>query len=133
MGIGAATYALHGGSADTLLKNANIARYATKKECRSRALLFQPSMRSEIDRRTDMIGFATNALASDDNSPFYQPKICLTTGAINGFEAILRWRDAAKNIQSPMAIYAAVEDMNVAKAVSEGRQGRATEAKARRE
>src|SRR3546814_8259529 len=87
MSIGAATYPLHGGSADTLLKNANIARYATKKEGRSRALLFQPSMRSEIDRRTAMIGFATNALASDDISPFYQPRICLTTGAIHGFEA----------------------------------------------
>src|SRR3546814_3507556 len=86
MSIGAATYPLHGGSADTLLKNANIARYATKKEGRSRALLFQPSMRSEIDRRTAMIGFATNALASDDISPFYQPKICLTTGAIHGLD-----------------------------------------------
>src|SRR3546814_16806377 len=107
MSIGAATYPLHGGSADTLLKNANIARYATKKEGRSRALLFQPSMRSEIDQRTAMIGFATNALASDDISPFYQPKICLTTGAIHGFEALLRWRDAANNIKSPLAISAA--------------------------
>src|SRR3546814_434798 len=36
MSIGAATYPLHGGSADTLLKNANNARYATKKEGRSK-------------------------------------------------------------------------------------------------
>src|SRR3546814_9085847 len=97
---------------------ANIARYATKKEGRSRALLFQPSMRSEIDRRTAMKGFATNALASDDISPFYQPKICLTTGAIHGFEALLRWRDAAKIIQSPLAISAAYADLNIEQALS---------------
>src|SRR3546814_3294951 len=106
MSIGAATYPLHGGSADTLLKNANIARYATKKEGRSRALLFQPSMRSEIDRRTAMIGFATNALASDDISPFSQPKICLTTGPLHGFEAFTSWRDAANTTQSTLAISA---------------------------
>src|SRR3546814_2560351 len=107
MSIGAATYPLHGGSADTLLKKANIARYATKKEGRSRALLFQPSMRSEIDRRTAMIGFATNALASDDISPFYQPKICLTPAAFLGFEPFFPWPVAAKTIQSPLAISAA--------------------------
>src|SRR3546814_11618673 len=81
-------------------------------------------MRSEIDRRTAMIGFATNALASDDISPFYQPSICLTTGAIHGFEALLRWRDAAKNIQSPLAISAAFEDLKVAQAISERMQDR---------
>src|SRR3546814_20430719 len=97
MSIGAATYPLHGGSADTLLKNANIARYATKTEGRSRALLFQPSMRSEIDRRTAMIGFATNALASDDNSPFYQHQFYPHPPPIHGYSHLLTGPTAPTN------------------------------------
>src|SRR3546814_15410215 len=71
-----------------------------------------------------MIVSATNDVASDDISPLYQPKIFLTTCAIHGFEALLRVRDAAKNIQSPLAISAAFEDLKVAQAISERMQDR---------
>jgi len=34
--------------------------------------------------------------------PYYQPKICLGTGAVSGYEALARWRDPIKGIIPPI-------------------------------
>jgi diguanylate cyclase (GGDEF)-like protein len=122
--IGAALYPDHGKSAKALLKSADTALYAAKKESRARALTFAPEMRSELDRRTAMINLAREALARDDIVPHYQPKICLQTGAVKGFEALLRWRDTGGAIQLPAAIAAAFDDREISQALSERMQDR---------
>jgi len=122
MSIGAAIYPNDGDDAEMLLKNADTALYAAKIERRGRTLLFQPDMRSEMDRRTAMLVRARNAFANHDILPHYQPKISLRTGAICGFEALLRWRDQDGTIRLPGAIEAAFEDLEVAQALSERMQ-----------
>lgn len=122
--IGAALYPEHGREADKLLKNADIALYAAKSGTRTRALLFEPEMRSGMQRRTAMIRRAREALDDNHVLPFYQPKVGFRSGQVAGFEALLRWRHPQRGIQPPSTIVAAFEDLEIANSLSERMQDR---------
>lgn len=122
--IGAAIWPEDGSEPDMLLQNADIALYAAKAEGRARASLFRPEMRAHIERQALMVASARGALARQEVFPYYQPKICLRTGRIVGFEALLRWRGTNGSVQKPAAIQAAFEDVGVAPALSERIQDR---------
>lgn len=120
--IGAAASPEHGDAREELLKSADIALYAAKSDEQNDILLFDKSQRSELDRRSAMIGMARLALERCDIVPFYQPKICLRTGKLEGFEALLRWRDASGSIRPPGEVEAAFEDFELAHQISERMQ-----------
>jgi diguanylate cyclase (GGDEF)-like protein/PAS domain S-box-containing protein len=125
--IGAAIFPEHGEARDEFLKSADTALYAAKIGGRNAVLLFEPSQRADLDRRTAMIGMAKSALDLDNIVPFYQPKVCLRTGAIDGFEALLRWRDSSGAIRPPAELEAAFEDLELAHEISERMQDRILE------
>jgi EAL domain-containing protein (putative c-di-GMP-specific phosphodiesterase class I) len=71
-------------------------------------------MRGALQGRLSMIALARDALKNDRIEPFYQPKVNLRTGAIDGFEALLRWRDPRRGVQRPDTIAAAFDDVALA-------------------
>ncbi|MFN3388301.1 MAG: putative bifunctional diguanylate cyclase/phosphodiesterase [Allosphingosinicella sp.] len=117
--IGAAVFGLHGTGRTELLKNADVALYAAKNAGKGNLQLFAPEMRNEIQKHASMIALAKDALKSRRILPYYQPKIDLRTGRIEGFEALLRWRDPQKGVQLPGVIAAAFEDLSVAAEISD--------------
>ncbi|WP_164549832.1 putative bifunctional diguanylate cyclase/phosphodiesterase, partial [Altericroceibacterium xinjiangense] len=117
--IGASVYPLHGQSSEELLKNADTALYSAKLAGRGGLMVFQPEMREEVAKRSLMVSRARDAVTHDLVFPYYQPKMDLRTGHVNGFEALLRWRDPAGELQSPKEILAAFEDLELAEAISE--------------
>ena len=50
---------------------------------------------------------------------FFQPKVCLDSERIIGYEALLRWRDDQNNIQSPARIAAAFNDYELSSRIGE--------------
>src|SRR5918995_1327199 len=74
-----------------LMKSADIALYRAKAQGRNRALTYSPAMRREIEKRVSLGAELREGLARNQIVPFYQPKICLKTGRIVGFEALARW------------------------------------------
>ena len=40
--------------------------------------------------------------------PYYQPKVCLSTGAITGFEALVRWQHPTRGLLRPIDFIAAI-------------------------
>jgi len=54
------------------------------------------------------------AIANDEIVPFYQPKVCLTTGDIVGLEVLARWRHPTKGILTPSYFGAVFEDHDIA-------------------
>ena len=120
--IGEATYPQNGADAGSIMKCADIALYSAKFSGPGNVRKYAPSMRREMQKRTDMVDRARAALRDDLIFPFYQPKINFRTGDIAGFEALLRWQDTRRRIQHPGAIAAAFDHLDVAQALSERMQ-----------
>src|SRR5690606_16547347 len=108
-----------GPSRAEILKAADIALYAAKSSGRGHLKVFKPHMKAEIIRRDEMLVLAREALAKGRIAPFFQPKICLKSWTIIGFEAVLRWTDAAGTLRGPAELKAAFEDSLVGAALSE--------------
>jgi diguanylate cyclase (GGDEF)-like protein/PAS domain S-box-containing protein len=97
---GVAIYPDHGGDARTLLKHAE----AALKEAKARGephLLFDPRMAAQVAAKLGMVNSLRRALEHDEFVLHYQPKVDFKSGAITGFEALIRWNDPASGRQVP--------------------------------
>ncbi len=74
-----------------LLKRADSAMYAAKENGRNQYQIFSESMLQETTERLTMEHALRHALANGEFNVHYQPQISLTTGAVTGMEALLRW------------------------------------------
>jgi diguanylate cyclase (GGDEF)-like protein/PAS domain S-box-containing protein len=116
---GASMFPDHARSAREILKCADTALYAAKAAGRATVTLYEPHMRDDLQRRVSMVQLARNAIDDDRVIPYYQPKLDLQTGRIDGFEALLRWRNGKGRICPPAALEAAFDDLEVAAAISD--------------
>jgi EAL domain-containing protein (putative c-di-GMP-specific phosphodiesterase class I) len=112
-------YPAHGAFSREVLKNADVALYAAKAAGRATVTMYDSSLRNDMQRRLAMVQLARNAIADDRVIPYYQPKLDLQSGTVDGFEALLRWRTPRGRIGQPAAIEAAFEEMEVAAALSD--------------
>ncbi|MBM6583504.1 EAL domain-containing protein [Microvirga sp. BT689] len=115
--IGVAAFPDHGRDPAELMKSADIALYRAKAQGRNRVLTYSPVMRHEIEKRVSLGADLREALARSEIVPFYQPKICLSTGRIVGFEALARWEHPTRGVLSPTFFGAAFEDADLAPAI----------------
>lgn len=112
--IGVATFPDDGRVATELLRHADLALYRAKSLGRGRMQMFEPSLLEDMQERVAMINRARTAVRDGTILSYYQPKVCLQTGELVGFEALLRWRDGCGTIRAPAEIYAAFDDHDVA-------------------
>ncbi|MFC0280553.1 putative bifunctional diguanylate cyclase/phosphodiesterase [Falsigemmobacter intermedius] len=109
LSAGAAIAFSDGDTAEALHKSADLALYAAKKQGPGHIRFFEEAFRDEARRETQMLSDARAALLEDRIVPFYQPKICLRSGAPLGFEALLRWHHP-DGVRPPSSISAALAD-----------------------
>ncbi|HUE79369.1 MAG TPA: EAL domain-containing protein [Sphingomicrobium sp.] len=108
-----------GFGAEHMLKHADLALYEAKASGRGAFRLYNPAMRSRMQQRGEMLAMAAAALDGDFVKPFYQPKIDLKTGAIVGFEALLRCCMPGNEPKAAGCIAAAFEDSTLAVKLSD--------------
>ena len=92
-----------------LLRDADIALYQAKAAGKRRAVVFSPSMQEVVEQHR---GVNVDLRHAVENSEFflqYQPTVDLVTGAINGVEALLRWRHPDRGIIQPNDFIPALE------------------------
>jgi diguanylate cyclase (GGDEF)-like protein/PAS domain S-box-containing protein len=89
--VGVCIYPDFASDAKHLLKRADSAMYAAKESGRNQHQIFSEDMLKETADRLSMEHALRHALANKELSLHYQPQISLTTGAVTGMEALLRW------------------------------------------
>jgi diguanylate cyclase (GGDEF)-like protein len=86
---------------DDLLRNADLAMYAGKKQGKDRVTIFEASMHLELIDRLELEQDLGEALGRGQLALHYQPIIRLETGAIAGVEALARWEHPARGFVAP--------------------------------
>ncbi len=108
--IGIAMALDDGLDAGRLLRNADVALYAAKREGRGRYHFFDPAMDKKIQARRALEVDLRQALAEEAFELFYQPLVSTATRQIRGFEALLRWRHPVRGLVMPDAFIPLAEE-----------------------
>jgi diguanylate cyclase (GGDEF)-like protein/PAS domain S-box-containing protein len=111
--IGIAIAPHDGDSAETLLRNADMALYRAKAEGGGVHRFFEKEMDRQAQKRRDMEIDLRRALANGEFELHYQPLIDLTQDRIVAFEALLRWRHPLKGMISPADFIPVAEDIGL--------------------
>jgi len=102
-----------GVSADTLLKNADMALYRAKADGRGTFCFFRDEMAQTVEARRILELDLRKALANEEFELFYQPLVNLKSGRIATCEALLRWNHPVRGTVSPIDIIPIAEDMGL--------------------
>jgi diguanylate cyclase (GGDEF)-like protein/PAS domain S-box-containing protein len=111
--IGIALAPNDGAAADLLLRNADMALYRAKAEGRGTAHFFEPEMDRRIQARRVLELDLRKAFANGELELFYQPLISISTNAVSGFEALLRWRHPERGMVPPAEFIPLAEDIGL--------------------
>jgi diguanylate cyclase (GGDEF)-like protein len=96
-------------SAEELLRDADIAMYSAKAAGKNRYAVFQADMQTERRYRHELEMDLQAALGTDQFFLAYQPIFDLTTMAVVGTEALLRWRHPSRGVLQPNDFIPALE------------------------
>lgn len=99
--IGIARLPEHGATAESAVRNADLALYMAKEAGRGRAQLFEPAYAQAVDQRLDLGRHLRHAVETGAFEAHYQPQLDLKTGRVTGFEALLRWSHPERGSISP--------------------------------
>ncbi len=102
---------------DELLRDADIALYQAKGAGKHRAVTFTASMQDAVDDHRYLDVDLHAALEAGEFFLLYQPIVDLSTGAIMGVEALVRWRHPRRGVVEPSDFIPALESSGLIVAV----------------
>ena len=96
--VGIAIFPDDGNEPSVLMRNADTAMYQAKEQGRLRYCYFTRSLNERLAVRIRMENELRMAIETNEFEVHYQPKMNIKTGAVNGFEALVRWNNNGKLI-----------------------------------
>ncbi len=123
--IGLAMAPDDGDEADALLVNADLALYRAKAQGRATACFFEPGMDARAEVRRKLEQDLREAVQNERFELHYQPEMDTATGAIVGFEALLRWNRPDQGMVSAADFIALAEETGLIAPLDEWVIGRA--------
>lgn len=112
--IGIAYYPQHGGDAATLMRRADVAMYAAKRNASGFAVY--SADRDEVSSfRLLLTGELRHAIDHNQLLLHYQPKVNLIDGKTENVEALIRWQHPKRGLQSPDGFIPLAEETGLVK------------------
>ena len=96
-----------------LLRRAELAVESAKASGRGGAAAYGRGLESDGLSRLALEGDLKGALSRGELTPFYQPIVRLSTGALSGFEALIRWRHPRRGLLTPEQFLPLCEEMGM--------------------
>jgi len=108
--IGIAMAPGDGDESEKLLKSADMALSRAKNDSRGTFSFFEAGMDARAQSRRKIELDLRDAIQNEVLQPHYQPLICLSSGRITGFEALVRWPDPERGMISPAEFIPVAEE-----------------------
>ncbi|MFK7966507.1 MAG: EAL domain-containing protein [Burkholderiaceae bacterium] len=99
--IGIALYPDHGADATELIHLADLALYAAKGRGKGQAAFFEPEMDEHAKDLIQLEADLKAAVTREELYLDYQPQVDSHSGAITGFEALVRWQHPTRGVLTP--------------------------------
>jgi diguanylate cyclase (GGDEF)-like protein/PAS domain S-box-containing protein len=106
---GVALAPMHAQEALELVSDADLALFKAKMSGRGRVFLFTPALRMEAVARRLYAMELHRAVDQGEFLLYYQPQVNLSSGAVIGAEALLRWRHPKRGVLTPISFLPALE------------------------
>ncbi|TXT39337.1 MAG: diguanylate cyclase/phosphodiesterase with PAS/PAC sensor(s) [Comamonadaceae bacterium] len=99
--LGVTIYPGDSADPDTLLRHADQAMYLAKQEGKNRYHMHNPEQDRQVKARRESVLRLATAHQHHEFVLYYQPKVDLTTGAVIGVEALIRWQHPERGLLPP--------------------------------
>ena len=111
--IGVANSPYDTSDAETMLRYADLALYAAKSDRRGSVRRFETQMDAAAQEKIRLETDFREAVKTGQLEVHYQPLICLETGAIEGYEALMRWPHPDRGEISPEVFIPLAEEIGM--------------------
>lgn len=108
--LGLACAPLHGHDPETLMKHAGQALHKAKANGKNQVQVFTEALHAEANYKLFVESNLRRALVQNELEVFYQPKLCLRSGRLQGLEALLRWNHPEKGMIRPDQFISVAEE-----------------------
>jgi len=108
--IGIVVYPDDGYSSNALLSHANLALHQAKSHGRNGLSVFSSDLSNALERKVQLENGLKKALAQQEFTLLYQPKVDVRSRKIVGAEALLRWHSSDLGSVSPMEFIPVAEE-----------------------
>lgn len=117
--VGVTVFPEDGSTAESLLRNADLAMYRAKAEGRRGYRYYDQLLEAEINERVSIESELSRAIATRDLWIAFQPQIDLRTNQVVGAESLLRWRTASARDIPMGKVIAIAEDSGLILSIGE--------------
>ncbi|ACN14678.1 signal transduction family protein (GGDEF domain protein) [Desulforapulum autotrophicum HRM2] len=117
--IGISLFPQDGEDIETLLKNADIAMYFSKRMGPNMFSFYEQSMNADALKRMTIENHLRQALGRGEFALHYQPQFDLVTGEVCGAEALLRWHNWELGNVPPIEFISIAEENGMIVAIGE--------------
>lgn len=98
---GIAVYPEDGETTEELIKNADLAMYASKEQGKNQFTFCSSAMKEKVLQKTQLTHSLYRALDRNEFMLYYQPQVSVATREIVGLEALVRWNKPDWGMVSP--------------------------------
>jgi EAL domain-containing protein (putative c-di-GMP-specific phosphodiesterase class I) len=113
------------------MKNADLALYRAKLECRGTTRFYDPAMERGLRARRALEADLAHAVARSELELHYQPIVSLEERRVIGCEALIRWRHPERGIVPPGDFIPLAEESGLIRSIGAWALGEACHAAAR--
>ena len=96
-----------------LVRDADAAMYRAKERGRGRAEFFDVELRDRADRRLRTEAELRQAIEHEEFTLHFQPQVLIETGAVDGVEALVRWRHRERGLLAPAEFIPLAEETDL--------------------
>jgi diguanylate cyclase (GGDEF)-like protein/PAS domain S-box-containing protein len=95
---------------EDILRDADMAMYRAKALGKNRYAVYNKTMHQQAVKRLQLETDLRRSIPQQELRLYYQPIVCLATGRISGFEALVRWQHPTRGLVSPAEFIPVAEE-----------------------